>query len=99
MSIEDWRAKIDDVDNKLLRLLNRRARLAVEAGKTKMNGGLPVYDDDCERNVLARACRANAGPLDERAVAKIFRRIIRETRCAEFHQIEQQFSQGSKLAQ
>ncbi len=46
MSIEDWRAKIDDVDNQLIRLLNRRARLAVEAGKAKMNGALPVFDDD-----------------------------------------------------
>src|SRR3989440_12672458 len=80
MKIEDWRAQIDEVDNELLRLLNRRARLAARIGGMKLRAGLPLYDPDREREVLARACRANAGPLDERAGARIFRRVMRETR-------------------
>ena len=76
MRIEDWRAQIDEVDNELLRLLNRRARLAARIGGMKSRAGLPLYDPDREREVLARACRANAGPLDEGAVARIFRRIM-----------------------
>jgi len=80
MSIEDWRARIDELDNELLRLLNTRARLAVQIGILKRRAGLPIQDAERERDVLARACRANAGPLDERAVAEIFRRIILESR-------------------
>src|SRR2546421_11166221 len=80
MKIEDWRAQIDEVDNELLRLLNRRARLAARIGGMKLRAGLPLYDPDREREVLARACRANAGPLDERAGARIFPRVTRETR-------------------
>ena len=76
MSTEDWRAELDLIDNELLRLLNRRARVAVEAG-----AGRPAAARDAEV-ALARACRANAGPLGEQAVARIFRRIFRETRCA-----------------
>ena len=77
MRIEDWRAELDSIDNELLRLLNRRARVAVKAG----SAGTVAQTCDVE-DALQRACRANAGPLGEQAVAKIFRRIVSETRRA-----------------
>ena len=80
MSIEDWRAQIDDVDAELLRLLNRRASLAVQIGALKRHAGLPVHDARRERYVLAKVCRDNRGPLDERAIVEIFRLVIRESR-------------------
>lgn len=80
MAIEDWRTEIDSIDNELLRLINRRARLAVRVGMFKQSAGLPLCDRDREREVLARAQCINLGPLDDRAVAKIFRRIIYESR-------------------
>lgn len=83
MSIEDWRAQIDEVDGEMLRLLNRRASLAAQIGALKRHAGLPLYDAVRERDVLARACRDNRGPLDERAVARIFRHVIRESRRVE----------------
>ncbi len=83
MSIEAWRAEIDAVDLELLRLLNRRARLALKVGESKRSAGLALCDREREREVIARVCRANEGPLDERAVALIFRRIIREARRAQ----------------
>ena len=83
MTIEDWRAQIDAIDAELLRLLNARAGLAVRVGESKRSVGLRVHDGEREREVIERACRANAGPLDERAVARLFRRIIRESRRAE----------------
>ena len=70
MTVEDCRAEMASIDNELLRLLNRRARLARRLGATPADA-------------LDRACRANAGPLDENSVARIFRRIIRETRQAD----------------
>jgi chorismate mutase len=85
MSIEDWRARIDEVDAELLRLLNKRASLAVQIGALKRHAGLPICDAVRERDVLARACRDNRGPLDEHAVARIFRHVIRESRRVEAH--------------
>ena len=35
-SIDEWRIKIDDVDRKLVDLLNERARYADEIGKIKI---------------------------------------------------------------
>ncbi|HYH83998.1 MAG TPA: chorismate mutase [Pyrinomonadaceae bacterium] len=77
MRIEDWRAELNSIDNELLRLLNRRARVAVKAGAAETAARTGDSDD-----ALERACRANAGPLGEQAVAKIFRRIVSETRRA-----------------
>ena len=83
MGIDDWRNEIDAIDEELLRLVNRRARIAVRLGALKRVAGLPLADPARERDVLARACRDNEGPLDAEAVARIFRRIIRESRRAE----------------
>ena len=83
MTIEDWRAEIDAIDDELLRILNARASLAIRVGESKRSAGLSVHDGAREREVIERARRANAGPLDERAVVKLFRRVIRESRRAE----------------
>ena len=89
MTIEDWRVEIDKIDGELLRLLNVRAGLAVQVGESKRVAGLPVYDREREREVIERARRANSGPLDEQAVARLFRSIIRESRRVEARAIEQ----------
>ena len=83
MNIRELREEIDRVDEELLRLLNRRARIAVEIGELKRRAGLPVLDPAREQEVLSRP-RANAGgPLGRGAVARIFRRIVRESRRAQ----------------
>lgn len=83
MCIEDCREEIDRIDRELLRLLNRRALLALEIGEMKARAGLPLKDEGREREVLTRSAIANAGPLADGSVARIFRRIIRESRRAE----------------
>ena len=83
MRIEDCREEIDIIDRELLRLLNRRARLALEIGEMKARAGLPLKDEVREREVLSRSSLANAGPLADGSVARIFRRIIRESRRVE----------------
>ncbi len=80
MNIEYWRTEIDELDRELLRLLNRRARLAMKVGALKRAAGLPCCDPERERAVLRDLQKANAGPLDGRAITKLFRRIIRESR-------------------
>lgn len=83
MTIEDWREEIDATDDELLRLLNRRAQLAIEVGALKRAAGLPLCDATRERAIVARLCCANAGPLNNKAVAELFRLIIRESRRVE----------------
>jgi chorismate mutase/prephenate dehydratase len=96
-SIEKWRSEIDLLDGELLRLLNERARIASELGALKISSGLPVYDGRRERQVLARLCESNQGPLDRESVSSIFRCIIRESRRLESTQ--QHASQKSHYKQ
>jgi chorismate mutase len=80
MDIENWRKEIDEIDVELLRLLNVRARLALKVGALKKAASLPICDPDRERFVLQRLQEMNSGPLDDRAVDKLFRRIILESK-------------------
>jgi len=80
MDIEHWRNEIDEIDKEILRLLNIRARLAIKVGVLKKEAELPFCDPDRERYVLGRLQDLNDGPLDRRAIGKLFRRIIRESR-------------------
>ena len=88
MDIEHWRSEIDRIDEELLRLLNMRARLAVKVGTLKQAANLPFCDPERERLVLGRLQHLNDGPLDHRAVNKLFRRIIRESRRVEVRTVE-----------
>ncbi len=80
MTIEDWRVEIDKIDAELLRLLNARAEIAVRVGETKRVAGLSVCDRGREREVIDRARANNRGPLDDEAVERLFRSVIRESR-------------------
>lgn len=83
MRLEELREEINAIDAELLRLINRRAKVAVQVGAIKQAAGLPLCDPERERDVLARVRRANDGPLGDGAVAKIFRLIIDESRRVE----------------
>jgi chorismate mutase len=78
--IEDWRRRIDSIDDQLMRLLNSRSACAVEIGRIKRVLGLPVYSPDREAWILDRLTRENPGPLEAMAVRRIFERIIDESR-------------------
>ena len=82
-NITGRRAEIDRLDDEMLRLLNRRAQLASKLLSLKRGAGLPICDPQRELEVICRARESNQGPLDDRAVEKIFRRIVYETRRAE----------------
>lgn len=76
MDIADWRKKIDEIDGKLVEMLNRRAEAAQEIGRLKRVADLPVYEPDRERTVLTRVQEVNRGPLQGRHLMQIYERIM-----------------------
>jgi len=76
MDIEDWRKRIDELDHKLVELLNQRAQCAVEIGRLKRNTKLPVYEPDREKIILENVCRANRGPLSDDDLKRVYERMI-----------------------
>lgn len=74
------RTRIDRLDEQLLRLLNQRARLALQIGRIKHRRKWPVYDAGREASVLRHVTGANAGPLSSGAVRHVFQAILCECR-------------------
>jgi chorismate mutase/prephenate dehydratase len=71
------RTRIDELDRTIVRLLNERAALAVEAGRLKAAAGLDeVRDAEREREVLLRVTLANQGPLPQADLRAIYRALI-----------------------
>ena len=86
LSIEELRSRIDVIDDQLVRLLNVRVACAVEVGRLKHEGGLPIYQPEREAQVLSKvrqSATALSGPLTAEAVVRIFERVIDEARRAE----------------
>ena len=80
MSIEDWRKRIDEIDQELLELLNERTRCVIEVGKIKKAQNVRVYDPERERDILRRMREQNRGPLDQEGLQRLFERVIDECR-------------------
>ena len=76
MDIEDWRKKIDEIDRKLVELLNQRAYAAHQIGRLKRNTNMPIYEPDRERIVFEHVKEINPGPLPGRDLAQIYERIM-----------------------
>ena len=76
MDIADWRNKIDEIDQQLVEMLNRRAQAAQEIGRLKRQSEMPIYEPDRERIVLAQVQEGNRGPLQHRHLIQIYERIM-----------------------
>lgn len=83
------RDAIDRVDEVLVKLLNQRAKYAIEIGEIKGVLSLPVYAPEREKEVLQHVETAGTGPLDAAAIRRLFERIIDESR-----RVERQSAQG-----
>lgn len=74
------REAIDRVDEVLVRLLNQRAKYAIEIGHLKGVMRLPVYSAEREKQVLSNVEEWSDGPLDPVTMRRLFERIIDESR-------------------
>jgi chorismate mutase-like protein len=78
--LEEFRVLIDDVDRRIVALLNERTRVVEDIGRVKRQTNLPIYEPKREDQVFANISSTNRGPLTEEAVRRIFERIIDEMR-------------------
>jgi chorismate mutase-like protein len=82
-SMDDWRRKIDEIDRRLVELLNERSRCVIEIGRIKQVSGEALYQPDREKQVLDGVVNANPGPLPDAAIRHLFERILDEARSVE----------------
>ncbi len=78
--LAEFRRGIDDLDVRLLDLLNQRTRIVEQIGAVKESCAMPVYEPKREDAVYRNVLEHNQGPLSPDAVQRIFERIIDEMR-------------------
>ena len=76
LSLDELRKQIDDVDQRIVHLLNERARIVVEVGHLKQQSNAPIYAPDREKAVLEKVRQLNHGPLPDRALVAIYRELM-----------------------
>jgi chorismate mutase / prephenate dehydratase len=70
------RVAIDAIDDQLLELLNRRARLAQEVAERKQGMGGSFYVPARERAIIDRLQEQNEGPFPTAAIRPVFQEVI-----------------------
>ena len=76
MTLDELRNQIDDLDGKLVELLNARAQVVVEVGKLKSRTAGPIYAPDREKAVFEKIAKANKGPLPDKTLQAIWRELM-----------------------
>jgi chorismate mutase-like protein len=76
MDISDWRLKIDEIDEQIVRLISKRAEAARAIGEVKRESKLPVYEPGREQAVFDHVRAVNPGPLPDSEMLHVYERII-----------------------
>lgn len=74
--IQELRKKIDEIDNRLLDLLNERARIVIEVGEIKKAEGIDLHAPTREREIMERLAARNTGPFPQDALKAVYREIL-----------------------
>jgi chorismate mutase/prephenate dehydratase len=83
MNLDDWRSRINELDNQILHLLNQRAEAALNIGDLKRRKDGPSYVPEREAEILTRLTNQNTGPLPAGTVRAIWAEIISACRALE----------------
>src|SRR5262245_23274947 len=76
MGLDDWRSRINNLDEEILNLLNRRGQVALQIGELKRQQDLPYFVPERESQILDRLVARNPGPLTADAVRAIWRELL-----------------------
>lgn len=72
--LEELRKRIDEIDDRLLKLLEERVSVAIEIGKLKKKEGISFREKDRENQILERLIKN--GSLSKEAISSIYREIF-----------------------
>lgn len=76
MDLDEWRSRINDIDDQILTLLNQRAEAALRIGELKRRKGSDCFVPEREAEILARLRALNPGPFPTEGVAAVWREIL-----------------------
>src|SRR3990172_887337 len=74
--IQELRKKIDEIDDKLVDMLNERARYVIEVGDIKKAEMLDFHSPSREQEILQRLTTRNKGPFPQATLRAVYREIL-----------------------
>lgn len=75
-TLHDLRRDIDEIDDRIMELLNQRASLVIKVGKLKSSESRDFYVPSREREIYERLSAKNKGPFSDKGLKSVFREII-----------------------
>ncbi len=80
MQFDDIRREIDEIDDAVLALLNRRSACSLRVGALKAKSGAAVFRPGREQMLMEKLLAANPGPLPDEHLRGIYREILSSSR-------------------
>ena len=70
------RKKIDIIDNKIIKLLDKRLKIALYIAEEKQKNNINIYDKNRELNIIKRLFSIKKYYLKNSAINKIYKEIL-----------------------
>ncbi len=75
-NVEKFRREIDEIDDEILSLLNKRSKIVLDIAHIKRNENAKFYSPERERQILERLTSLNQGPFPNETLKVIYREIL-----------------------
>ena len=76
MRISQIRKNIDEIDKRIVGLLNLRAKKILEIGKLKNRFNKSIYAPAREKEILTKIAAENKGPIKNGSLCAIYREVM-----------------------
>lgn len=76
MDLDEFRSRINDLDEQILKLLNQRAEAALRIGELKRRQDLPYFVPEREAEIVSRLLSLNPGPIPAEGIKAVWREIL-----------------------
>jgi len=74
--LQKLRSKIDEIDLRIVELLNKRAQIVLEVGRAKQSNRLKIHSQVREKAILRKLQDSNTGPFPNEALKLIYEEIL-----------------------
>ncbi|MFN3551294.1 MAG: prephenate dehydratase [Endomicrobiia bacterium] len=78
--LKKLRTIINNIDTKILNLINQRAKIVKKIGEIKIRKGYNIYSPEREKEIIERLIKNNTGPITKDDIKDIFSTIMQVCR-------------------
>ncbi len=96
VDLQESRRQIDEIDNQIIELFQKRMKVASNVADYKIETGKPVFDKEREQSKIATLSGMVEGDFDKTCVSELFTQIMAMSRKLQYSKLEQRAS-DSKL--